>query len=242
MSREQTFQCIAHIRTDFPEKFGIPRQSNLVPETVGRIVFEKEFRDPLMIKGIEGFSYLWLLWRFDSAGRWSKTVRPPRLGGKETVGVFASRSPYRPNPIGLSSVRLLGLEETEEGTVLLVSGADLRDGTAIFDIKPYIAYADSHQEAEEGFAGATDWKGLMVDFPEELLLRFPEEKRAAVKKLLSLDPRPRYGDAPGSVYGVAFAGKDVRFTVEGEILTVTDVTEYGESKVKGAQEKTVENN
>lgn len=227
-----TLTPIAYIKTDFPEKFGIPRQSNLVPELCGRIIFEPDFKDPLMVKGIEGFEYLWLLWGFQGTAKWSKTVRPPRLGGKETVGVFASRSPYRPNPIGLSSVRLLEIEETENGAELFVSGVDLRDQTPIYDIKPYIAYADSHPEASEGFAGGKPWEKLTVVFPEELLLQFPEEKRLAVKELLSLDPRPRYGDAPGSVYGVAFAGKDIHFFVEENTLTVTEVTEYGKRKIK----------
>ncbi len=232
MSQKVTLTPIAHIRTDFPEKFGIPRQSNLIPETTGRIIFESDFRDPLMLKGIGGFEYLWLLWGFQGNSKWSKTVRPPRLGGKETVGVFASRSPYRPNPIGLSSVRLIGTEETGNGPELIVSGADLRDNTPIYDIKPYIAYADSHPEAAEGFAGDHTWEELTVVFPEELLNRIPEEKRSAAKKVLSLDPRPRYGDTPESIYGVAFAGKDIRFSVKENVLTVTDVMEYGENKIK----------
>lgn len=226
-------RVIARIRTDFPEKFGIPRQSGLL-ETTGQIVFEPEFRRSEAVRGLEGFDYLWLLWQFEdiSQEKWTPLVRPPRLGGKETMGVFATRSPYRPNPIGLSSVKLLGIKEADEGPILLVSGVDLRDNTPIFDIKPYLEYADSHPNARSGFADTVTEEPLSVVFPEELLRELPEEKREAAVKLLSLDPRPRYGDRDGSRYGVAFAGKDLRFFVENGVLTVVDVVDYGKSNVK----------
>ena len=229
----QEFCAIAHIRTVFPEKFGIPRQSGLV-ETEGRIVFEPAFRTTDAIRGIEGFEYLWLLWQFEGTKKkeWSALVRPPRLGGKETMGVFATRSPYRPNGIGLSCVRLICVEETGEGPVLVVSGADLRDGTPIFDIKPYLPYADSHPQAKAGFADTPPEETLTVCFPEELLSRFPMERREQVKRLLALDPRPRYGDQEGSRYGMAFAGKNIVFSVTDQTLTVLDVTEYGAEKAK----------
>lgn len=230
---EQEFCAIAHIRTAFPEKFGIPRQSGLV-ETEGRIIFESAFRTADAIRGIEGFEYLWLIWQFEGTKKkeWSALVRPPRLGGKETMGVFATRSPYRPNGIGLSSVKLLRVEETEEGPVLVVSGADLRDGTAILDIKPYLPYADSHPQAKAGFADTPPEETLAVFFPEELLERFSLEQREQAQKLLALDPRPRYGDQDGSRYGMAFAGKNIVFSVTDQTLTVLDVTEYGAEKAK----------
>lgn len=229
----QEYRAIAHIRSDFPEKFGIPRQSGLV-ETESRIVFTPEFRTPDAIRGIEGFEYLWLLWQFDASKKegWSALVRPPRLGGKETVGVFASRSPYRPNGIGLSSVRLIRVEQTEEGAVLVISGADLRDQTAILDIKPYLPYADSHPDAKASFADCPPKEELTVCFPRELLERFSEGQREQVKKLLALDPRPRYGYQEESHYGMAFAGKNIVFSVTGQTLTVLDVTEYGAKKAK----------
>lgn len=229
----EAFRTIAHIRTDFPEKFGIPRQSGLI-ETVGRIVFEREFCNPEAVKGLEGFDYLWLLWRFDGTDRagWSATVRPPRLGGSETVGVFASRSPYRPNPIGLSSVRLISVEKTAEGPEILVAGADLRDRTAIYDIKPYLPYADSHPGARSGFAADAPEETLDVAFPEELLSRLPEEKRSAARRMLALDPRPRYGYREESRYGVAFAGYDIVFSVTGDTLTVLDVKAYDGKRIK----------
>ena len=217
---------IAHIRTAFTTKFGVPRQSGLVPEVKATIVFEPEYRNPDALRGLEGFSHLWLLWHFSEVRQegWSPTVRPPRLGGNARMGVFATRSPYRPNPIGLSCVKLVGIEHTEnEGDVLLVSGADLLDGTPIFDIKPYIAYGDSHPEAKGGFTDTAGEFLLQVEFPAELLRILPEEKRDAAIGVLSHDPRPSYQRKPGRVYGLTFAGFDIRFQVNGDVLTVEEV-------------------
>ena len=224
---EHTIRPIAHIRCDLKEKFGVPRQAGIVEALEGRVVFEPEFRDPEALRGIEGFSHLWLIWQFSEnlrqAGDWSPTVRPPRLGGNARVGVFASRSPFRPNALGLSCVRLLGLERDPAlGTVLRVGGADLMDGTPIFDIKPYIPYADSHPEALSGFAPDAG-KSLEVRIPPELLARVPEEKREGLVGVLSRDPRPRYQNDPARVYGLRFGEQNVKFTVDGEHLTVTDV-------------------
>lgn len=219
-------KIIGWIRTDFPTKFGIPRQSGLVPELKGRITFAPEYRNPEAFRGLEEFSHIWLLWKFSESEKehWSATVKPPRLGGKQRVGVFATRSPYRPNDIGLSSVKLERIVyDGKEGPVLFVSGADLMDGTPIYDIKPYIAYVDSHPEADEGFAGRVKHKELLVEFPQELLECFPEEKRAAVTGILKQDPRPAYDHDETRVYGIAFAGFDVRFTVKGELLTVKEI-------------------
>lgn len=218
---------IARMYSDFPAKFGIPRQSGLVEALESRIVFEPAFRNPDALRGIEGYSHLWLIWQFSQAVRadWSPTVRPPRLGGNTRMGVFATRSPFRPNSLGLSCVRLLGLEETDRfGTVLRVGGADLMDGTPIFDIKPYIPYSDSHPDALGGFTdGAGDFL-LEVDFPAPLLARIPENKRQALLGVLSHDPRPSYQSDPDRVYGLTFAGLDVRFTVRDNRLTVQAVT------------------
>ena len=218
-------KIIAHIHTDFPEKFGIPRQSGLVPELKGKIVFEPEYRNPEAVKGLEGFNYIWLLWQFQGVERdnWSATVKPPRLGGKKRLGVFATRSPFRPNPVGLSSVKLEKIELTEEGPVLHVSGVDLKDKTPIYDIKPYLPYADCHPDATEGFAGEVKEYSLQVDFPEELLVRLPEEKRTAIVEVLKQDPRPSTQSEQSKVYGVSFAGYDVRFLVEEDVLKVVDV-------------------
>ncbi|MBP3350999.1 MAG: tRNA (N6-threonylcarbamoyladenosine(37)-N6)-methyltransferase TrmO [Lachnospiraceae bacterium] len=218
-------KIIAHIHTDFPEKFGIPRQSGLVPELKGKIVFEPEYRNPEAVKGLEGFNYIWLLWQFQGVERdnWSATVKPPRLGGKKRMGVFATRSPFRPNPVGLSSVKLEKIELTEEGPVLHVSGVDLKDKTPIYDIKPYLPYADCHPDATEGFAGEVKEYSLQVDFPEELLVRLPEEKRTAIVEVLKQDPRPSTQSEQSKVYGVSFAGYDVRFLVEEDVLKVVDV-------------------
>jgi len=219
-------QIIARMHSDFATKFGILRQSGLVEELRSTIVFEPEFRNADALRGIEDFSHLWLIWQFSEAVRseWSPTVRPPRLGGNTRMGVFATRSPFRPNHLGLSSVKLLGLEHTEQyGTVLHVGGADLMDGTPIFDIKPYIAYGDSHPEAKGGFTDTASDFLLQVDFPETLLALLPEEKRAAALGVLSHDPRPSYQRKPGRVYGLTFAGFDIRFTVENDVLTVTEI-------------------
>lgn len=217
---------IARIRTDFPEKFGIPRQSGLVPSLRGRIVFEPPYRSPDALRGLEEYSHLWLIWAF-SQNRdvpWSPTVRPPRLGGNVRVGVFASRSPFRPNPIGLSCVKLEGISpDGPDGPVLLVSGADLMDGTPILDIKPYLPYADCHPEARGGFGEARKDHRLQVICPSELLAQIPGEHRDTVLSLLALDPRPSYQHDPERIYGMAYAGMDVRFTVDGETLTVKEI-------------------
>lgn len=217
---------IARMRSDFPTKFGIPRQSGLVPELRSTIVFEPEFRNPDTLRGIEGYTHLWLIWQFSEAVRqeWSPTVRPPRLGGNTRMGVFATRSPFRPNSLGLSCVRLLGIEHTDKnGTVIHVAGADLMDGTPIFDIKPYIPYSDSHPDASGGFTDTAGEFLLKVDFPETLLSILPEEKRDAAKAVLSHDPRPSYQRKPERIYGINFAGYDIRFRVDGDVLTVQSV-------------------
>ena len=220
-----TMRPIAHMESDFPEKFGIPRQSGLIPELKSTVVFEPEFRSMDALKGVEDFNYLWLLWQFEGTDRenWSATVKPPRLGGNTHVGVFATRSPFRPNPIGLSSVRLDAVEMTRRGPVLRVSGADLRDGTPIYDIKPYLGYVDSHPGATDGFAGEAKGHSLRVNFPPGLLEIFPPEKRSAIQKVLAQDPRPSYHGDPTRRYGVSFAGYDVRFTVQGDCLNVFEV-------------------
>ena len=219
---------IAHIRTDFPTKFGIPRQSGLT-ELESFIVFEPEFRRDEALRGIEGYSHLWLIWEFSEAKResWSPTVRPPRLGGNKKMGVFATRSPFRPNPIGLSSVKLIGTEKTDEGTVLRVSGADLMDGTPIYDIKPYLAFTDSHPDAVGGFADDRRGYSLEVQFPDHLLERIPAEKRESLLELLSEDPRPQYQDDPDREYGFCFAGVNIIFFVGDGVLRVTDVQKIG---------------
>lgn len=219
-------KIIGHIHTDFSSKFGIPRQSGLVPELKGIITFEPEFRNPQAFRGLEEFSHIWILWKFSKSEKehWSATVKPPRLGGKKRMGVFATRSPYRPNDIGLSSVKLEKISFDEKlGAMLYVAGADLLDGTPIYDIKPYIAYTDSHPDAAEGFAGTVKEKELQVDFPEELLSKFPKEKRDAILGVLSQDPRPAYDTDETRLYGVEFAGFDVRFTVTGELLQVKEL-------------------
>lgn len=218
---------IARMRSDFPSKFGIPRQSGLVEELRSTIVFEPEFRNPDTLRGIEGYSHLWLIWQFSEAVRdnWSPTVRPPRLGGNTRMGVFATRSPFRPNNLGLSCVKLLGVAQTKEGMVLQVSGADLMDGTPIFDIKPYIPYSDCHPHATGGFTDTAGDFLLEVVFPEELLAILPKEKQSAAMAVLSHDPRPSYQRKPGRVYGLPFAGFDIRFTVEENTLTVCNVEE-----------------
>lgn len=217
---------IAHIRSDFPTKFGVPRQAGLVEELRATVVFEPPYRVPEALRGIDGFSRLWLIWEFsqNKRGGWSPTVRPPRLGGNVRMGVFATRSPFRPNPIGLSCVRLERVElDTSDGPVLHISGADLVDGTPIFDIKPYIPYADCHSEAAGGFAGTAPEGALTVDIPPRLLERVPPDRREALTGVLAQDPRPSYQDDPRRVYGFGFAGLEVRFTVENGVLTVVDI-------------------
>ena len=221
-----TVQIIARMRSDFATKFGIPRQSGLVEELRSTIVFEPEFRNPDALRGIEAFSHLWIIWQFSEAVRqgWSPTVRPPRLGGNTRMGVFATRSPFRPNSLGLSSVKLLGVEHTEEfGTVLHVGGADLMDGTPIFDIKPYIPYGDCHPEATGGFTDTAGAFILKVDFPIHLLNILPQDKQKAAIGVLSHDPRPSYQRKPDRIYGLTFAGYDIRFRVEEDILTVVEI-------------------
>ena len=219
-------KVIARIENDFTEKFGIPRQSGLAYSVISRIVFAPEYRNDDALRGIEDFSHLWLIWQFSMAVRedWSPTVRPPRLGGNTRLGVFATRSPFRPNPLGLSSVRLLGTEKTELGTVLLVAGADLMNGTPIFDIKPYIPYCDCHREATGGFTDTAKDFLLDVEFPENLLCRLPEEKQTGLLEVLSHDPRPSYQIDPERVYGLTYGSWDIRFTVKENTLRVQEVT------------------
>ena len=219
-------QIVARIHTDFPTKFGVPRQSGLADALESTIVFEPEFRNPDALRGIEGFSHIWLIWQFDRALRdgWSPTVLPPKLGGKTRVGVFATRSPFRPNSIGLSSVRLTGVElHTPDGPVLHVAGADLVDRTPIYDIKPYLPYADSHPDAVDAFDGRREGSDLTVVFPPELEAMIPEEKREGLRQALACGPKPGYQHDPTRRYGFNFCGRDVRFTVDGEVLTVVEV-------------------
>lgn len=223
----QTLDVIAHIHTDFPAKFGIPRQSGLVDALEGEIVFTEKYRDASALRGIEGYSHLWLIWQFSESvtERFSPTVKPPRLGGNRRMGVFATRSPFRPNPLGLSCVRLLDVEYgTPRGPVLRVAGADLMDGTPIYDIKPYLPYVDSHPDARGGFTDEIEYPRLRVEFPEALLSKIPHGKRAALMEVLAQDPRPGYRhEGDGRRYGVQFAGWDVRFHVDGDVLTVVEV-------------------
>lgn len=226
MTESVAMQPIARIRSDFPSKFGIPRQSGIVEELRATVVFEPEYRSPDALRGLEGFSHIWLLWQFSGAVRrgWSPTVRPPRLGGNTRMGVFATRSPFRPNNIGLSCVGLAGVElHTPEGPVLHVRGADLMDGTPIFDVKPYLPYADCHPEATGGFAAQAAGAALAVEFPPPLLARIPESRRAALVAVLAQDPRPAYQkNAPERVYSFEFAGFRIRFTVREQTLTVRE--------------------
>ena len=217
---------IAHIRTDFGSKFGVPRQSGVVDELRARIVFEPAYRNPDALRGMEDFSHLWLIWHFSEVKQegWSPTVRPPRLGGNTRMGVFATRSPFRPNPIGLSSVRIVGIDlHTPDGPVITVAGADLMDGTPIFDLKPYIAYADSHPDAKGGFIeGLTD-RSVQVVCDEAHLSPVPEETRQSLLAVLAHDPRPTYQNDPSRVYGMEFGGFNVRFTVADGVLTVVEI-------------------
>jgi tRNA-Thr(GGU) m(6)t(6)A37 methyltransferase TsaA len=222
---------IAYYRSSLTTKFGVPRQSGLVPELVGRIVFEPEYRDADALRGIEGFDYLWLIWEFSlngkKEGEWSPLVRPPLLGGNEYMGVFATRSPFRPNSLGLSSVRLLGVENDDGALALVVAGADLVDGTPIYDIKPYVEYADAHVGVRSGFVDEKRWQKVEVRFPDELRTFFSDEDFAALCKVLELDPRPQYHSDPERVYGMPFAGHDVRFRVSCkgvlEVLEIKDI-------------------
>lgn len=219
-------KIIARIYNDFTDKFGIPRQSGIAAQLISKIVFEKEYRAPSAIRGIEEFSHLWLIWNFSQNERdgFSPTVRPPRLGGNKRVGVFATRSPFRPNPIGLSSVRLIKVEITKEGPVLYVSGADLMNGTPIYDIKPYIPYSDCHADATGGFAEEKKNYSLKVNCPQELLNSFPKEKQEALLTILANDPRPSYQNDSNRLYGMSFAGYQIKFKVNGETLTVETMT------------------
>lgn len=217
---------IAHIRTDFPTKFGIPRQSGVVEEAMGAVIFEPEYRNPDALRGLEDFSHLWLIWQFSAAVRdtWSPTVRPPRLGGNTRMGVFATRSPFRPNAIGLSCVKLVRVVPTSpDGPTIVVSGVDLMDGTPILDIKPYLPYADSRPYAKEGFTSSGWERMLNVDFSQALLDKVPRRCRAALIEVLRNDPRPSYQNDPERIYGMPFADLDVRFQVADGMLTVIEV-------------------
>ena len=219
---------IARIRNSYREKFGIPRQSGLA-DIVSTIVFDQDFRDPNSVRGLEGFSHIWLIWGFSENGpaedgTFRPTVRPPRLGGNERMGVFATRSPFRPNPVGLSCVRLTQVNMTDEGPVLVVTGADLMDGTPIYDIKPYLKDFDCHPEAQSGFVDAREYKTLQVVFPQGLLEKIDEPDRMALIQALEQDPRPKYQDDPQRVYGMLFSDRNIRFRVSAGVLTVTDVT------------------
>ena len=221
-----TLKVIARIYTDFGEKFGVPRQSGLVPELTGKIIFEPEYRVPEALSGIEGYSWLWLLWEFSESPRnkWSPTVRPPRLGGNKKAGVFATRSPLRPNPVGMSSVKIEDIQlQTDEGPVIIVSGIDMMNGTPIYDIKPYLPHVDCHPEALGGFSGQFKDYRLKVECARELLVCFPPDKREALLGVLAQDPRPAYQNDPERVYGVNFAGRNVQFKVDGDWLTVCSV-------------------
>ena len=223
---QHSLRVIARIHSDFSAKFGIPRQSGLVDSLRATVVFEPEYRVPEAVRGLEEFSHIWLIWQFSQAVReeWSPTVRPPRLGGNKRLGVFATRSPFRPNALGLSVVGLERVElDSALGPVLHVTGADLLDGTPIYDVKPYIPYADAHPEALGGFTDQTPRKRLEVCCPDELLARVPEAKRDALLGVLAEDPRPSYQSDPERVYGMTFAGMEIRFTVSGEMLTVTEI-------------------
>lgn len=223
-----SIQIIARMKSDFPSKFGIPRQSGLVDALRSTIVFEPEFRNPDALRGLTDYSHLWIIWQFSEAVRkqWSPTVRPPRLGGNTRLGVFATRSPFRPNNLGLSSVKIIGTEDTAQyGTVIHVAGADLMDGTPIFDIKPYIPYSDCHPDATGGFTDNADDFILEVEFPYMLMDKIPKDKHSALIGVLSHDPRPSYQKDPDRIYGLNFAEFDIRFTVREKTLTVCEVTE-----------------
>ena len=228
LEEKRRIEPIAHIRCDLPTKFGLPRQSGLVSELEARIVFEPLYRDPVAFRGLDGYSHLWLIWGFSENNRssWAATVKPPRLGGNTRMGVFATRSPYRPNALGLSSVTLKAIETDEKlGIVLTVTGSDLMNGTPIYDVKPYLPYTDSHPDAMGGFAEEFVDYRLEVEFPEALLQRIPEDKREALFGILAQDPRPAYIDDPTRRYGFNYLTYDVRFTVEGKNLTVVEIAD-----------------
>ena len=218
---------IAYFHSPLTSKFGIPRQSGVADELVGTIVLEPEYRREEAVRGLEAFDYLWLIWEFSANPHEQQglTVRPPRLGGNERIGVFASRSPFRPNRLGLSCVRIEKVEIDDNGPVIHVKGADLMDGTPIYDIKPYVAYADSHPEARSGFVDQTEWKPLQVEIPQEISCLFSEEELKGLEQVLSQDPRPRYHDDAGRVYGMPFAGRDVRFRVGDGVVTVVEANQ-----------------
>ena len=219
-------QPIAHFESPLKSKFGIPRQSGLVDELTGRIVFEKAFRQSEAVRGLEDFDYLWLIWEFSAngSGKSNLTVRPPRLGGNKRMGVFATRSPFRPNPLGLSCVRIERVEEdVKSGPVIYVRGADLMDGTPIYDIKPYVAYADAHPGARSGFVDDKQWEPLHVEIPDKLAVKIPAQHREALKATLAQDPRPAFHDDPERTYGMPFLDKDVRFRVKDDVLTVVEI-------------------
>ena len=228
----KALKYIAKIQTDFPTKFGIPRQSGLV-NTKGTIVFEPEYRKEEALKGLEDYSHLWLIWEFSEAVRtgWSPTVRPPRLGGNKRCGVFATRSPFRPNPIGLSCVKMTGMKKhPEKGMVIEVEGADLMDGTPIFDIKPYLPYADCVPDARGGFADVVKSYALDVEIPEICLLKLPEEHRECVRQILAGDPRPSYQNDPDRIYGMEYAGYEIKFRVKDGMLTVCEIGQSNKKK------------
>ena len=219
-------KVIARIYTDFKEKFGIPRQSGIAAESVGKIVFEPEYRRSEALRGLEGYSHIWLIWDFSEAHReeWSPTVRPPRLGGNRRMGVFATRSPYRPNPIALSSVRLIGIEHTEtDGDVLTVCGADIMNGTPIYDIKPYLKFTDSHEDATSGFADGVSDYSLTAEIPERFLSMLTESEAKTLRVILENDPRPAYKKDDEKVYGMSFSEFEIYFTVSTDRITVTDI-------------------
>ena len=221
---------IAYYHAALKGKFGVPRQSGLVPELRGRVIFEPDYRNADALRGIEGFDYLWLIWGFSlngkPCGEWSPLVRPPLLGGNEHMGVFATRSPFRPNPLGLSSVRLLEIVSSVDGPLLVVAGADLADGTPIYDIKPYLAYSDSHPDARGGFVDSNKWQTLDVVIPKNVFALFGDDDLKALRRILELDPRPQYHKDPERVYGVSFGGYDVRFKVSCEgVLEVVGIVE-----------------
>ena len=226
MDNTVSIDIIARIHTDFASKFGVPKQSGIVQELKGQIVFEPKYRNADAVRGLEEFSHIWLLWQFSEAVRteWSPTVRPPRLGGNKRMGVFASRSPFRPNPIGLSSVKIVSIDlNTSKGPVIEIAGADLLDGTPIYDIKPYLAYTDSHPEASSGFALTSDAPKLEVIIPNELLLRIPVDMRECTIDILAEDPRPGYQDDPSRIYTMQYSNFEISFKVDKHRLTVTDI-------------------